>query len=89
MPSVRAWAARSSHVSAGGMCAEVQHSASRSMRSGAFSASHMPVMPPIDSPQNEVRSMPRWSSRSSTSRPSSAIEYGPSGVSERPWPRVS
>ena len=51
VPAARTFAARSAQPSAGGRCAEVQMSTSRSIRSGAFAPSHMPTMPPIESPQ--------------------------------------
>ena len=38
-------------VSLGGRYAEVQQSASASIRSGALAASHMPTMPPSETPQ--------------------------------------
>ena len=63
--------------------AEVQQSTSRSMRSGAFAPSHMPVMPPIETPQSEARSISSRSISSSTSPPSSAKSYGP-GVAGEP-----
>ena len=51
MPSDRAVAARWAHIDAGGRYADVQHSPSREMRSGAFAASHMPTIPPSETPQ--------------------------------------
>ena len=53
--------------SGGGSAAAVQQSTSRSSRSGAFTASHIPTMPPSESPQNETRSRPSSSSSSRTS----------------------
>jgi len=49
-PSLRTAAARSIHSCAGCRYAEVQQSASASIRPGAFAASHMPTMPPSDTP---------------------------------------
>ena len=43
------------------MCAEVQIRISRSTRSGAFAASHMPTMPPSETPQWDARSSSRRS----------------------------
>ena len=71
------------------MWAEVQMTISRSTRSGALAASHMPIIPPIDSPKIETRRRPNVSSVAATSVPSSAIEYGPSGAGEAPCPRMS
>ena len=50
-PADRTWAARPAHIWAGGRHAEVQHSASAPIRDGAFAASHMPTMPPSETPQ--------------------------------------
>ncbi|MGE5289608.1 MAG: hypothetical protein ACM3ML_20930 [Micromonosporaceae bacterium] len=51
VPCARIRAALPVHPSAGGSHAEVQQKASRLIRSGACLASHMPAMPPIDSPR--------------------------------------
>ena len=58
MPHERTVAARCSQFSRVPKRAEVQASTRRSIRSGAFIASHMPTAPPSDRPQNETRSMP-------------------------------
>jgi len=73
MPSDRARAARSVHIDAGGRYAEVQHSPSRVIRSGAFAASHMPTIPPRETPQYATWSISCAFSSASTSVPSSAI----------------
>ena len=70
-------------------CADVQHSTSRSMRSGALMASHIPTIPPSDSPHQCTRSSPRRSRRARASAPRSASAYGPGGTGEPPWPRWS
>ncbi len=80
---------RSSQVSGSRKPPVVWHSAMRSRRSGASSARCIAVIPPSETPQTEARSIPSASSRSSTSAARSVIVYGPSGTSERPWPRVS
>ena len=55
----------------------------RSMRGGAASASHMPIMPPIDSPQKCARSSAEHDRAARRHRaPSAAIEYG-AGVRRR------
>ena len=81
----------SAFQSSGGrtLCAAVQQSTRRSIRSGACTPSQTPTIPPSEIPQNEARSISRRSSSSTTSPPRSAIEYGPSGTGERPWPRES
>ena len=50
VPAARTVAARSRHIRAGGRWALVQSRASRSTRSGAWIASHIPTMPPRESP---------------------------------------
>src|SRR5487761_1284544 len=93
MPSERAFSARPVHIEAGGRYADVQHSASRLIRSGALAASHMPTIPPSETPQ--YATWPRSCSFStpSTSVASSAIVYGPGGAGDcaprTPWPRIS
>ena len=56
-------------------------SRARAARSGPGRslATHIAVMPPSDSPQNETRSISSRSSSASRSPPRSAIEYGPGG----------
>ena len=66
-------AARSAHADAGGMCADVQQSTSRSTRSGAFAPSHIATIPPSETPPNEARSTPSRSISARTSRPRSSI----------------
>ena len=73
MPDARTVAARSSQPWAGGRCADVQHSASRSTRP-VLAASQMPTMPPSDSPQNENVRTPSESSSATTSPASPATE---------------
>ena len=88
-PSARTVAARSIQLSRGPSCADVQHRTSRSTRSGACAATHMLIIPPIDSPHSDARSIPSRSRSASKSPPRSAIEYGPGGTGEDPWPRMS
>ena len=52
-------------------------------------ATHMLIIPPIDSPHSDARSIPSRSRSASKSPPRSAIEYGPGGTGEDPWPRMS
>ena len=76
----RARASRGRSTSrAGPSSAMVQSRTSLSIRSGALMPSHMPVIPPSERPAKCACSISRWSSRSSTSRPTSSIEYGPCG----------
>ena len=63
--------------------------ASLSTLDGSCAASHMPVIPPSESPAKSGRSMPSSSSRPMRSPARSAIVYGPGGTSEPPWPRWS
>jgi len=51
MPAARTCAARDSHICAGGRWADVQHRPSASIRSGACTASHIPIIPPSEMPQ--------------------------------------
>ena len=89
MPCRRTVSMRAFIISGGPKYGAVLQSTSRAMRSGAWAPSHMPTVPPIDSPQKRARSMPCASSIRSTSAPSWAIVYGPAGTDDSPWPRVS
>ena len=89
VPSARTRAARAYQASIGGRWAALHSTIRLSMRSDAWLASHMPTMPPSEVPQNDTDGRSRASSIRSTSRPRSAIEYGPGGTGERPCPRWS
>ena len=52
MPPALTLSMRAFHKSAGAMRAAVLARTSRSIRAGAWMPSHMPIMPPSDSPQN-------------------------------------
>ena len=79
----RTVAARSSHCSGGGRYGAVQARTSRDTRS-VFAASHMPTMPPSESPQKAKRSSPSSSASASVSRASPSIVAGPDGDSPCP-----
>ena len=76
VPAARTAAARCVQPAAGGRQADVQDRPSPAIRSGACAASHMPTMPPSDTPQYSARPTPRASSSASTSRPRSSEGVG-------------
>src|ERR1700722_10420813 len=88
-PPARTAAARRTHRSVSGKRADVQHTASASIRPGACAASHIPTIAPSDTPQYDACSTPKSSSRRSTSAPRPARVYGPGGAGEPPCPRCS
>ena len=89
IPPLRTLSMRCFHISGVPIFGAVLASTMRPMRSGACTPSHMPIIPPIDSPQKCARRIFSASSSMRTSRPSSPIVYGPGVTVDAPWPRVS
>jgi hypothetical protein len=83
-PSARTLVARSSHRSGSPNLAVVHASTRRSTRLGSVAASHWPIAPPSESPQNEARAISSSSSRATTSRPRSSTPNGASESGEPP-----
>ncbi len=77
MPSVRAVWIREDHISRSPIFAAVLARTIRRTRSGACSATHSAVMPPIDTPQRSTRAADVASMIASRSFPRRSIEYSP------------
>lgn len=89
IPCVRTVPMRAFHISGAPIFAAVLQSTSLSTRCGVLRASHMPIIPPMDSPQKWKVSSFKVSAKARTSFASCSIEYGPGVTEDCPWPRVS
>jgi hypothetical protein len=76
-------------TSGGPISGEVLASTARFSASGAFAPSHMPTMPPSDTPHHSTGPTPSPAISSRASVAMRSMVYGPAASSDWPWPRLS